>query len=171
MDNAAVELKTLRMASNVSLRRVKEAVIVFLVRKITMETGRPRERVGSVIARWGGLITAIGGIDGVETIVILQVLVAFSLACQRGNDAPSLEQSLCAKETRYQALFGQLLAAFYQEDIVEEADVRAWHVMPESNGRGALPTSLASSLENSWAIGSRMIEQFDAQDTGSEESE
>ena len=121
VDNAAVELKTLRMASNMSLRRVNEAVIVFLVCKITMETGKPRERVGSVIARWGSPITTIGGIDGVETIVIFQVLAAFSLACQRGNDVPFLEQSLCAKETRYQALFGQLLTSFYQEDTLRHA--------------------------------------------------
>jgi translation initiation factor eIF-2B subunit epsilon len=73
VDNAAVELKTLRMASNVSLPRVREAVVAFLVGKIDGGEGEPRERVRRVMARWGGLITAIGGVDAVETIEILQV--------------------------------------------------------------------------------------------------
>lgn len=73
VDNAAVELKTLRMASNVPLGRVREAVIGFLMDKINGGEGEPRDKVRKVIGRWGGLITAIGGVDAVETIATLQV--------------------------------------------------------------------------------------------------
>lgn len=78
VDNAAVELKTLRMASNVPLTRVREAVIAALVDRIRVvnpEEGPAKQKaeVEKVVGRWGELINKIGGIDGVETISILQV--------------------------------------------------------------------------------------------------
>ena len=78
VDNAAVELKTLRMASNVPLTRVREAIITALVGRIRVvnpEEGQAKQttEVRKVVERWGGLINKIGGIDGVETISILQV--------------------------------------------------------------------------------------------------
>lgn len=82
VENAAVELKTLRMASNVPLRRVREAVVRFLLEKIVgKEQSGFRERIPRVVGRWGGLIDSIGGSDAVETIEILQVGVLFLLAC------------------------------------------------------------------------------------------
>jgi len=77
VDNAAVELKTLRMASNVPLTRVREAVIAALVDRIRVvgpEEGPAKQKaeVDSVVERWGQLINKIGGVDGVETISILQ---------------------------------------------------------------------------------------------------
>jgi translation initiation factor eIF-2B subunit epsilon len=78
VDNASVELKTLRMASNVPLSRVREAVIAALVDRISVvspEDGAAKQKVEveKVVERWGELINKIGGIDGVETISILQV--------------------------------------------------------------------------------------------------
>lgn len=78
VDNAAVELKTLRMASNVSLARVREAIITALVglmRVVDPEEGATKQKVEveRVVERWGELINKIGGVDGVETISILQV--------------------------------------------------------------------------------------------------
>ena len=78
VDNAAVELKTLRMASNVPLTRVREAIIAALVdriRVVSPEEGPTKQKaeVEKVIERWGDLINKIGGIDGAETILILQV--------------------------------------------------------------------------------------------------
>ncbi|KAF8522178.1 nucleotide-diphospho-sugar transferase [Hysterangium stoloniferum] len=138
VDNAAVELKTLRMASNVPLIRVREAIISFLVEKIdTGGEGDARERVKKAVGRWGGLIDAIGGVDKVETVQVLQWV--------------------CAAETRYQSLFGLLLGAFYQADIIEEEDIREWH--GNALNRGSV------GMEKCWSIGSRMIEQFDAQES------
>lgn len=75
VDNAAVELKTLRMASNVPLTRVREAVVAAIVEHICLVEGggAQRKEIASVIGRWGPLIDRIGGVDAVETISVLQV--------------------------------------------------------------------------------------------------
>ena len=76
VDNAAVELKTLRMASNVPLRLVREAVVAAIVSRIKVVEGGglpQRREIAAMISRWGGLIDKIGGVDAVETIEILQV--------------------------------------------------------------------------------------------------
>lgn len=78
VDNAAVELKTLRMASNVPLSRVREAVVAAIVDRIKIVGGGAapqRAEIASVISRWGQLIDKIGGMDAVETVSILQVKV------------------------------------------------------------------------------------------------
>jgi translation initiation factor eIF-2B subunit epsilon len=76
LDNAAVELKTLRMASNVPIARVRAAVIAAIVDRIPLVEGDAalqRKEITTVLSRWGELITKIGGIDAVDTIVSLQV--------------------------------------------------------------------------------------------------
>lgn len=78
VDNAAVELKTLRMASNVPLRMVREAVVAAIVSRIKIVEGGglpQRQEIAAMISRWGGLIDRIGGVDAVETIEILQVMM------------------------------------------------------------------------------------------------
>lgn len=76
VDNAAVELKTLRMASNVPLTRVKEAVVGAIVERIPVvenDVRAQRAAIGALVQRWGPLIDRIGGVDPVETVAILQV--------------------------------------------------------------------------------------------------
>lgn len=76
VDNAAVELKTLRMASNVPLRRVREAVVAGVIELIPLlpdSAAQQRAEISRVIKRWGPLIDTIGGADAVETVSILQV--------------------------------------------------------------------------------------------------
>lgn len=75
VDNAAVELKTLRMASNVPLSRVREAVVGAIVERIKIggEVAEQRKEIATVISRWGELINKIGGVDAVEAITALQV--------------------------------------------------------------------------------------------------
>ena len=51
---------------------------------------------------------------------------------------------------------------------MEEDDVRTWHGKAESRGEGLAPGPLVVNMEKNWAIGSRMIVQFDEQDTESE---
>ena len=80
VENAAVELKTLRMASNVDLRRVREAVVAGIVERIPLVPGdaaAQRREIGSFVARWGPLIDQIGGVDAVETVEVLQVSRGF----------------------------------------------------------------------------------------------
>jgi translation initiation factor eIF-2B subunit epsilon len=80
VDNAAVELKTLRMASNVPLTHVRRAVVAAIVEKIRIvpEGGlSQRKEIAGVIGRWGELINQIGGVDAIETITLLQVKLNF----------------------------------------------------------------------------------------------
>ncbi|KAG2041714.1 nucleotide-diphospho-sugar transferase [Suillus americanus] len=153
VDNAAVELKTLRMASNVSLRLVREAVIAAIVSRIKIMAGGgipQRQEIASMIARWGGLIDKIGGVDPVETVEILQ--------------------EYCASSDRL-PLFGQILAALYQDDIVDEDDIRAWHGNSKSQGQGVKPTSLQDNYNKCWVTGAHMIKQFDEQDSDEDSEE
>ncbi|EMD38428.1 hypothetical protein CERSUDRAFT_113582 [Gelatoporia subvermispora B] len=152
VDDAAVELKTLRMAANVPLRRVREAVVTALVERVRIVdgAGAQRKEIADLVARWGALIDRIGGIDPVETVEILQYH--------------------CAQSARL-PLFGQLLAALYQADLVEEDDIRAWHAQPVAKGAHLKPGPLKEGVEKCWAVGRVMIAQFDEQETDSEESE
>jgi translation initiation factor eIF-2B subunit epsilon len=65
-------------------------------------------------------------------------------------------------------LFGQILAALYQDDIVEEEDIRRWHVLPISKGEG---TENLENVKRCWAIGGHMIQQFDEQGSDDDSSE
>jgi len=78
VDNAAVELKTLRMASNVPLSRVREAVVAAIVEDIKIVDGAlpQRKEISRVVGRWGELINKIGGVDAIETVSALQVCFA-----------------------------------------------------------------------------------------------
>ncbi|KAF5315880.1 hypothetical protein D9611_004610 [Ephemerocybe angulata] len=150
VDNAAVELKTLRMASNVPLIRVKEAVVAAIVEKIPVLEGAAEQRmeVNKTIARWGQLINRIGGVDPVETISLLQRHISTSARM---------------------SLFGQILAAFYQTDVVEEDDIRAWHSLSTSQG---IDLPLGEERENmgkAWIVGAHMIHQLDQQSDSEEE--
>ncbi|KAL6305413.1 nucleotide-diphospho-sugar transferase [Sparassis latifolia] len=155
VENAAVELKTLRMASNVPLRRVREAVVAAIVDRVEVVEGDPagqRAAIARVVGRWGALIDRIGGVDPVESVEVLQ--------------------HHCAREARRLPLFGQVLAALYQADIVEEDDIRAWHARPASRGSALKPGSATrEGMEKCWAVGKMMIEQFDEQESESESEE
>ncbi|KAL1713469.1 hypothetical protein EV715DRAFT_258392 [Schizophyllum commune] len=170
VDNAAVELKTLRMASNVPLLRVRESVVAAIVERIPIVAGDPagqRRAIHQMIGRWGDLINQIGGMDPVETILVLQV--GNPLRVDRLWLTPT--QRHCATSERL-ALFGQILAALYQEDVVEEEDIRAWFKHPEARGEdvGATGEEL-ENIKKCRDVGAKMIEQFDAQETSEEESE
>lgn len=93
VDNAAVELKTLRMASNVPLKRVREAVVAAIVEKIPVVEGDmvvQKREIASILKRWGELIDRIGGVDAVETVSVLQVGFA-------SNIFYSTKLKVCAK--------------------------------------------------------------------------
>ncbi|KAG6911456.1 hypothetical protein DXG01_014530 [Tephrocybe rancida] len=138
VDNAAVELKTLRMASNVPLTRVREAVVGAIVEKIQIVNGGPaaqRKEISTVVSRWGELIDRIGGVDPIETVTALQIL-----------------------------------AAFYQDDIVEEDDIRKWHSLSASKGLTAKDGEI-ENMKKCWTIGTHMIKQFNEQESEDDSDE
>jgi translation initiation factor eIF-2B subunit epsilon len=60
------------------------------------------------------------------------------------------------------------LAALYQTDIIEEKHIRDWHNKPKSMGLGLKDSVRAENMKSCWAVGERMIQQFDEQDSESE---
>lgn len=152
VENAAVELKTLRMASNVDLRRVREAVVAAIVERIPEpeDFAVQKREIARLVRRWGPLINQIGGVDPVETVEVLQYH--------------------CAKSPRLQ-LFGPILAQLYQDDIVDEDDIRVWHASAAAKGEGVKPGSLLDGVKYCWVVGKKLIEQFDAQESEEETEE
>lgn len=68
-------------------------------------------------------------------------------------------------------LFGQILAVMYQNDVVDEEDIRQWHAKPESKGEGVKDAELTENFGKLWIVGARMIYQFDEQESDEDESE
>jgi len=98
------------------------------------------------VERWGELINKIGGIDGVETISILQ--------------------NHCA--TTNTQLFGQILVSFYQNDVIDEDDLKNWQRLPASR-MGQVDS--AENHKKFWVIGSRILQQLLEQDSEDESDE
>jgi len=171
LENASVELKTLRMASNVPLRRVREGVVAGIVERIPLIEGAVPQRaeIKKWVDRWGDLINLIGGVDGVETVSILQVnfsVLTFNLA----PITALFSKYHCASSTRIR-LFGQILLALYQNDIVEEEDIRDWHTQPEAKGEDVKDRKLLENLQQTWKVGAHMIDQFNEQESDDNEGE
>lgn len=117
VDNAAIELKTLRMASNVPLGEVRDVVIPFILKRCNGAGG-----VATTIERWGGLISSLTGNQ--------QDAMADSLlAVQRFV----IEHS--AGDLRF---FLRVLKAFYEEDVVTEEAVFAWYQSKSSRDGGEM---------------------------------
>ena len=68
-------------------------------------------------------------------------------------------------------LFGQILAALYQEDIVEEDDIRGWHILPSTSGGDGREGVERDNFRKCWTIGAHMIRQFDDQDSSESDDE
>ncbi|KAJ7063206.1 nucleotide-diphospho-sugar transferase [Mycena amicta] len=147
VENAAVELKTLRMASNVPLERVREAVIAAIVEAIPLvtEAATQRNEISRVVKRWGPLVNMIGGVDAMQTLDALQMQ--------------------CCSSERF-ALFGHILADFYQTDIVTYEEMRTWHGSAAGREEGA-----AENVKRSWTVAGRLMEQIDKLESESESEE
>jgi translation initiation factor eIF-2B subunit epsilon len=68
-------------------------------------------------------------------------------------------------------LFGQILAALYQDDIVEEEDIRKWHALPLSKGEAHKLNENLDNIQRCWTIGGHMIHQFDEQGSDDDSNE
>lgn len=118
VDNAAIELKTLRMASNVPLGEVRDVVIPFILKSCDGPNG-----IASVIERWGGLIASLTGNQEEAMSDTLLSVQKFVLEVKNGD-------------VRF---FLRTLKAFYEEDVVTEEAVFAWYKSkPSRMGAGNL---------------------------------
>jgi len=126
LDNASIELKTLRMASNVTLLELRATVLASLMgaAERAMRGSGGVAAFGKVWSRWGGLIKAVASevADQVQVVTILQVY--------------------CATHPESTKLFVPTLKLFYNEDIVEDEAIIEWWRSPAS--RSAAPTGITA---------------------------
>ncbi|KAB5596467.1 Translation initiation factor eIF-2B epsilon subunit [Ceratobasidium theobromae] len=149
VENAAIELKTLRMASNVPLPQVREAVVVFTIQKLAeQEAGRPE--VKAMFARWGALLKQIGGYDEAETLLMFQ--------------------KACCRAPERSRLFPAVLTELYQNELIEEEGLTEWFMNPLSKGANSrLNSDLHATYDQLRVIGGQLLQQLRAQESESEE--
>ena len=68
-------------------------------------------------------------------------------------------------------LFGQILAALYQTDVVEEEDIKAWHARPSSQGADLEPGDEKVAFGKTWIVGAHMIHQLEEQESSEEDED
>ena len=102
-DNAAIELKTLRMASNVPPSEVRRVVIAFVLARCDVE--RPKE-TADLLDKWGPLFREVSHDDQVEAIAVMQ--------------------SYCAMHLTHMRLFLPLLKKAYNDEMVSDDAILAW---------------------------------------------
>lgn len=144
VENALLELKTLRMASNVPQARLRAAVVVYLCQK----GGTSAVEAVKIVSRWGGLLAGLIGEDE-------DAMVDALLALQRH----------CAEETSHARLFPAYLQAFYNEDVVDEAGVVAWYRSPASRTTGG---DAGTKMRE---IGGKFVQKLLEADSESEEED
>lgn len=137
VDNAAIELKTLRMASNVTLGRVREVVIPFILKRCQ---GLSAEALSELIERWGGLISSLTGENEdamIDCLFSVQKYVMDSIAATTPT-------------TNELKFFLRILKSFYEEDIVSEDAIFGWYKSKLSRGMGT-----TGEVTNSFWSGSK----------------
>lgn len=152
VDNAAIELKTLRMASNVALKDVIGVAIPFLCDQIQIKDGASANEVVSsvneLVERWGGLVNSLTGrTQGgmVEALFFLQ-------------------EHCATKEGIHPRLFPAFLQAFYEEDVITEEAIRAWVTNPAAKSTGG---ATGGKL---WQIGANFMRALmEAEDSDEDE--
>jgi translation initiation factor eIF-2B subunit epsilon len=105
-DNASIELKTLRMASNVPLGEVRAVVIPYV-----LERCDGANNAGPFLERWGGLIANLTG-EAEEAMVDCLLIAQRFVAEEGGGDV---------------RFWLRILKAFYEEDVATDEAVFAWY--------------------------------------------
>ncbi|KAK4051858.1 translation initiation factor eIF-2B epsilon subunit, GEF [Microbotryomycetes sp. JL201] len=111
VDNAAIELKTLRMASNVALDQVRQVVVPYILARC----GPSGVDVDKVIKRWGGLISNVTG-EQEEAMKHCVIVAQTWLA----------EQATASNSPADVRFFLRVLKAFYEHDVVTDDSIFDW---------------------------------------------
>jgi len=145
VDNAAIELKTLRMASNVDLSEVRKIVIPYLLRRAE----RNSALVPQLVERWGGLVSSLTG-EGEGAMVHCLLEVQRFVATQLDGDM---------------RFFLLTLKGFYEEDVVTDDAVFAWYKDPQAREVGD------EAGRKLWAGARGFVEMIAESDDDSEDDE
>lgn len=108
-ENAAIELKTLRMASNVPNAEVRYVVVSFVLRRCDVD--QPKA-TADLLDHWGPLLREVAQDDQVEALAAMQ--------------------SFCAAHISHTRLFVPLLKKVYNDEIVPDDAILAWWKHPSS---------------------------------------
>ena len=108
-DNAAIELKTLRMASNVPPGEVRRMVVSFLLGRCAVDKAK---ETADLLDHWGPLLQEVAQDDQVEALALIQ--------------------SYCAVHVTHTRLFLPLLKKVYNDELVSDESILAWWKHPSS---------------------------------------
>ncbi|ORZ23764.1 translation initiation factor eIF-2B subunit epsilon [Lobosporangium transversale] len=114
VDIAALELNTLRMASNSNFHEMRKRIIPGVLKNIDLSAkAGSKKTVKAVLTQWGPLIGKMihDEEDQVDGLFILQK------ACATIYEDPALAQKIFAPTLRY----------FYDEEIAEEDSILKWY--------------------------------------------
>jgi translation initiation factor eIF-2B subunit epsilon len=152
VDNTAIELKTLRMASNVPLKRVIGVVVPYLCDRIKVDSTASAKDVGSqvedLVERWGSLVTSLtGGTEGGMVDALLAL------------------QTYCATQDVHPRLFAAFLQAYYNDDVISEEAALQWVRNPAARTTGG---EAGTKL---WQTGAAFVKALMEADSDEEESD
>ncbi|KAH7107522.1 nucleotide-diphospho-sugar transferase [Auriculariales sp. MPI-PUGE-AT-0066] len=146
VENLAIELKTMRMSSNVQHGQVRDVVVRFLLDKVDIsgDAAAQKASIERIVGRWGPLLPQLGALDGQETVTLLQ--------------------HHCARPP-YAELFAHILSTFYKHDVIFEEDVVAWHKQLASRG------AEGSDERQCWQRGGQFVKYLASLESDDEEDE
>ncbi|GAA5835110.1 hypothetical protein JCM9279_007202 [Rhodotorula babjevae] len=144
VDNAAIELKTLRMASNVPLGEVRAVVIPYVLRRCEGAAG-----ASTLLARWGGLLANLTGEQ--EEAMVDSLLAAQDFVATEGEgDA---------------RLWLRVLKGFYETDVVSDEAVFVWYKDPRAR------STAGDEGKKLWAASRPFLEAIQDDDDSDEEED
>ena len=120
IDNATIELKTLRMATNVTSHEVREAIITALMDVYISEPGTKGR---GIIKKWASLLDRFSMEDVDDQIDILLILQRYFVKKVR-EGVVSLGK------------FVRALQDFYDADVLEEDKIIRWYGDERAKGSG-----------------------------------
>ncbi|CAO1614714.1 unnamed protein product [Parajaminaea phylloscopi] len=124
IENATIELKTLRMASNVPQGEVRRVVTESLLSTCVQESngGKDARQMASWLDRWMPLLSALLSRSPTEE-------------AEQGRDVVNVMQSFCSSQehhSTHMGLFVPLLKKFYNDDILSDEALISWWKSPSS---------------------------------------
>lgn len=161
IENASIELKTLRMSTNVPLSEVRKIVVEQVLSRCDATDSR---KTASWLDRWSGLVSAVttgsGEQEGKEVIDVMQ-----SYCASHGNGS-------------MMGLFVPLMKKFYNDDVLSDEAIIAWWKSPSSRDGGYGGVEGAGARERRVELRRRgeavvraVVEDSDEEDEDSEDEE
>lgn len=128
LENATIELKTLRMATNVTFHEVREAIVVALMNVVLTQPAK----MGGMLSKWGDLLRRFMEDREAEVDVVFCVQRYFA---RRGG------------EEKKGFVLG--LQGLYQADVIEEDSILTWFEDERSRGIGEKWVEAKAALRES----------------------